>query len=121
MNRRKLLQNGTQVSEVGLGCMSFAGFYGATSEQEAHQTFATELDLGIDFLDTANIYGMGLSETIIGKFIKGDADKFAIATKGAVWDNPETGKRGFNNTATHLSTALDQSLTRLQVDQVALY
>jgi aryl-alcohol dehydrogenase-like predicted oxidoreductase len=82
---------------------------------------ATALDLGIDFLDTANIYGMGLSETIIGKFIKGDADKFAITTKGAVWGDQETRKRGFNNTATHLSTALDQSLTRLQVDQVALY
>ena len=92
MNRRKLLQNGRQVSEVGLGCMSFAGFYGATSEQEAHQTLATALDLGIDFLDTANIYGMGLSETIIGNFIKGDADKFVIATKGTVWDVSETGK-----------------------------
>ena len=93
--------------------MSFAAFYGATSEQKAHQTLATALDLEIDFLDTANIYGMGLSETVIGNFIKGDADKFAIATKGAVWDDPETGKRGFNKTATHLSTALDQSLTRL--------
>ena len=54
---------------------------------------ATALDLGTDFLDTANIYRMGLSETIIGNFIKGGADKFVITTKGAVWDDPETGKR----------------------------
>ena len=61
MKRRKLLQNGTKVSEVGLGCMSFAGFYGATSEAEAHRTLAAALDMGVNFLDTANIYGMGVS------------------------------------------------------------
>ena len=88
MKRRKLLQNGTKVSEVGLGCMSFAGFYGATSEAEAHRTLAAALDMGVNFLDTANIYGMGVSEHVIGSFLKGDDTKFVIATKGAVWDNP---------------------------------
>ena len=121
MKRRKLLQNGTEVSEVGLGCMSFAGFYGATSEAEAHRTLAAALDMGVNFLDTANIYGMGVSEHVIGSFLKGDDTKFVIATKGAVWDNPETGKRGFNNTCDHLRAELELSLTRLQVEQVALY
>ena len=121
MKRRKLLQNGTKVSEVGLGCMSFASFYGATSEAEAHRTLAAALDMGVNFLDTANIYGMGVSENVIGSFLKGDDTKFVIATKGAVWDNPETGKRGFNNSCDHLRAELELSLTRLQVEQVALY
>ena len=74
---------------------------------------ATALDLRIDFLDTANIYGMGLSETIIGNFIKGDADKFVIATKVRSGMFQKLEKWSFNNTASHLSTALDQYLTRL--------
>jgi aryl-alcohol dehydrogenase-like predicted oxidoreductase len=64
---------------------------------------------------------MGVSENVIGSFLKGDDTKFVIATKGAVWDNPETGKRGFNNSCDHLRAELELSLTRLQVEQVALY
>ncbi len=62
MKKRPLCANGKTVSEIGLGCMSFAGFYGPTTEEEAHKTLAAALDLGIDFLDTANVYGMGVSE-----------------------------------------------------------
>lgn len=121
MKRRPLLTTGTSVSEIGLGCMSFAGFYGPTSEREAHRTLAAARDLGIDFLDTANVYGNGLSEEIIGTFIKGDAGKFTIATKGAIWRDPQTGARGFNNKADHLRVELEKSLARLGVDHVALY
>lgn len=109
------------VSEVGLGCMSFAGFYGPTSQEEAHNTLAAALDLGIDFLDTANVYGRGVSETMIGAFLNGNADRFTIATKGAIWRDPKTGKRGFNNTEDHLRSELEKSLIRLGVDHVALY
>jgi aryl-alcohol dehydrogenase-like predicted oxidoreductase len=80
---------------------------------------ATALDLEINFLNTANIHVMDLSETIIGNFIKDDADKFVIATEGAVWDNQETGKRGFNNTVSNLHKALDQSIRRLKVNHLA--
>lgn len=121
MKKRKLRQDGKLVSEVGLGCMSFAGFYGATSEEEAHRTLAAALELGVDFLDTSNVYGMGVSETMIGTFIKGDAERFAIATKGAICRDPETGKRSFNNKEDHLRGELEKSLTRLGVDHVALY
>ncbi len=109
------------VSEVGLGCMSFAGMYGPTSEEEAHRTLAAALELGVDFLDTSNVYGMGVSESMIGSFIRGDAEKFTIATKGAICRDPETGKRSFNNRADHLRTELEGSLRRLGVDHVALY
>ncbi|MEP3279904.1 MAG: aldo/keto reductase [Stappiaceae bacterium] len=121
MKKRNLLSDGKYVSEIGLGCMSFAGFYGATTEQEAHATLAACLDLGIDFLDTANIYGNGLSETIIGTFLKGDADKFTIATKASIWRNPETGERGINNDPQHLRSELEKSLERLGVEHVGLY
>lgn len=121
MKKRALLSDGTKVSEIGLGCMSFAGFYGPTSEAEAHDTLAAALDLGIDFLDTANIYGNGVSEQTIGSFLKGDDSKFTIATKAAIYRDPATGQRGFNNKPDHLSAELDKSLRRLGVDHVALY
>jgi aryl-alcohol dehydrogenase-like predicted oxidoreductase len=121
MDRRGLLVDGTQVSAIGLGCMSFAGFYGQTTKAEAHRTLSAALDLGIDFLDTANVYGMGKSERIIGSFLKGDATRFTIATKAGIWRDPETGARGFNNQADYLRGELEASLKRLGVDHVALY
>jgi len=121
MKQRKLLVDGTMASEVALGCMSFAGFYGGTTEEEAHRTLAAALDMGVDCLDTANVYGNGRSEEIIGSFLKGDADKFTIATKGSIWRDPDTGARGFNNSADYLRGELEKSLTRLGVDHVALY
>ena len=90
MKKRRLLQSGKLVSEIGLGCMSFAGFYGPTDEKEAHDTLNTALDCGIDFLDTANVYGMGLSETMIGNYIKNNGNPFVIATKASISRDPET-------------------------------
>lgn len=101
--------------------MSFAGFYGPTTESEALKTLGAALDLGIDFLDTANVYGNGVSENIIGAFLNGDDSKFTIATKGSIWRNPETGERGFNNKPDYLRAELEKSLTRLRLDHVALY
>lgn len=121
MKQRKLRQDGKTVSEIGLGCWSFAGSYGATTEAEAHRTLAAAKDLGIDFLDTANVYGMGVSEQIIGSFLKGKASGFTIATKAGIWRDPETGKRGFNNKADYLRQELEGSLSRLGLEHVDLY
>lgn len=121
MKKRQIRQDGKMVSEIGLGCWSFAGAYGPTSEAEAHNTLSAALDLGIDFLDTANVYGMGASETIIGTFLKGDSTRFTIATKASIWRDPDTGVRGFNNKADHLRAELEKSLSRLGVEHVALY
>lgn len=121
LKHRQLLTDGTHVSEIGLGCLSFAGFYGPTSEAASHKTLSAALDLGINFLDTANVYGMGVSETMIGTFLKGEADKFIIATKGGIWRDPDTGERGFNNKPHHLREELEKSLMRLGLDHVALY
>jgi aryl-alcohol dehydrogenase-like predicted oxidoreductase len=121
MKKRRLLQSGKLVSEIGLGCMSFAGFYGPTDEKEAHNTLNTALDYGIDFLDTANIYGMGVSETMIGNYIKNNGNPFVIATKASISRDPETNERTFDNSSQHLETELNKSLERLGVDNVDLF
>ncbi|MFK5978825.1 MAG: aldo/keto reductase [Rhizobiaceae bacterium] len=121
MEKRQLGKNGPMVSAIGLGCMSFAGFYGATDEAESHATLAFAIDMGIDFLDTANIYGNGVSEKAIGSFLKQNPHEFTIATKGGIYRNPETNARGFNNSPEHLRAELEKSLTRLGVEHVALY
>ena len=121
MKKRRLLQSGKLVSEIGLGCMSFAGFYGPTDEKEAHDTLNTALDYGIDFLDTANVYGMGVSETMIGNYIKNNGNPFVIATKASISRDPETNERTFDNSSQHLETELNKSLERLGVDNVDLF
>nr|WP_299786432.1 aldo/keto reductase [uncultured Marivita sp.] len=121
MKQRQLFQTGKRVSEVGLGCMSFGGFYGATTEVEAHRTLSKALDLGVDFLDTANVYGLGVSEKMIGTFLTGDNTKFTIATKAGIWRDREHGNRGFNNQAEHLRAELEGSLKRLGIDHVDLF
>ncbi len=121
MNKRSLGNNGLDVSALGLGCWSFAGAYGPTDEAESHQTLAKALDLGIDFLDTANVYGGGVSEQVIGSFLKSNGIKFKIATKGGIKRAPGSTERVFDNKPEYLSEALDLSLERLGVDYVDLY
>ncbi|MCR9215415.1 MAG: aldo/keto reductase [Proteobacteria bacterium] len=121
MNKRPLGKNGLNVSALGLGCWSFAGAYGPTDEAESHQTLARALDLGIDFLDTANVYGGGLSEQVIGSFLKANGNSFKIATKGGIKRAPGSTERVFDNKPDYLAEALDLSLDRLGVEYVDLY
>jgi aryl-alcohol dehydrogenase-like predicted oxidoreductase len=121
MQKRELGKGGPKVSAIGLGCWSFAGSYGATDTAESHATLATALDLGIDFLDTANVYGNGISEKAIGAFIKDHPGRFKIATKGGIRRDPETGIRCFDNGPEHLRAMLERSLGYLGVDHVDLY
>jgi aryl-alcohol dehydrogenase-like predicted oxidoreductase len=103
--------------------MSFGGFYGATSEGESLRTLAGALDLGVDFWDTANVYGDGLSEQIIGKFLAEDQSrraKVTLATKFAIRRH-DNGSRFFDNSAAHIREALDASRKRLGVEHIDLY
>jgi len=119
MKQRRLGAGGPQVGAVGLGCMSFAGFYGATSMEVSHETLFAALDLGVTHLDTAEIYGMGVSEEVIGSFLKNNPNAgFSIATKGGIVTKP---KRHFNNSKEHLTASLDGSLKRLGVERIDLY
>ncbi|KGF70018.1 aldo/keto reductase [Hoeflea sp. BAL378] len=121
MKHRHLGTSGPRVSAIGLGCWNFAGPYGPTSEQESHETLAAARDLGIDFIDTANVYGMGVSEKVIGSFLKRHKGAFRIATKAAIRRDPSTGVRFFDNGPDHLRSELENSLRNLGVDHVDLF
>jgi aryl-alcohol dehydrogenase-like predicted oxidoreductase len=103
--------------------MSFGGFYGPTNEAESMRTLARALELGVDFWDTANVYGDGLCEQIIGKFLAEDKSrraKVTLATKFAI-RRRDDGARCFDNSAPHIREALDSSRKRLGVDHIDLY
>lgn len=119
---RPMGPNGPQVSAVGIGAMSFAGAYGATSEAESHATLDAARDLGVTHIDTSNIYGLGRSEEVIGSYLKtsGARDAFHIATKAGITKDAN-GKRSYDNSVEHLEAELDGSLRRLGIDCVDLF
>lgn len=125
MQKRRLGSDGPEISAVGIGAMSFAGVYGETTEAGAHAVLAAALDLGINHLDTSNVYGMGRSEQMVGSFLAKQGARgrelFRIATKAGITRDPATGKRSFNNRPEHLATELEGSLKRLGVEQVDLF
>ena len=119
MKTRRLGQNGQEVSAISLGCMNFTGFYGKTNKQESFSCLDAARDHGINFLDTAEVYGKGTSEELIGEYQKDRGYKFTIATKGGMVIG---GKRGENdNSEPALRKALEGSLKRLKTDHVELY
>lgn len=109
---------GPTIPQLGFGAMSFAGFFGATDEDTSLATLEAADKSGITFWDTANIYGMGVSETVLGKYIAANKPDIVLATKGAIVPGPP---RRIDNSASHLREELEKSLTRLQVDRVDLY
>lgn len=123
MERRPLGHTGKMVSSIGLGGMSFSDFYGPTDQAESFEVMELALELGINHIDTSNIYGMGRSETVIGEFLKahGGQSPFVIATKAGITSDPDTGERCFDNSAQHLRTQLEGSLKRLGLEQVDLF
>jgi aryl-alcohol dehydrogenase-like predicted oxidoreductase len=118
VDRRRL---GTlEVSEQGLGCMGMSAWYGPTDEQESIATIHRALELGIDFLDTADVYGQGDNEELVGRAIAGRRDEVVLATKfGNRWF--EDGRRTIDGTRDYVREAIDASLRRLNVDYVDLY
>jgi aryl-alcohol dehydrogenase-like predicted oxidoreductase len=121
MKTRRLGQTDCRISAIGLGAMNISGFYGPASEEEAFALFDRAVELGIDHLDTSNVYGNGHSEEVIGRYIASRGPVFQIATKAGICRDPETGTRFFDNSKAHLTAALDASLKRLGVEQVALF
>ncbi|WP_424985687.1 aldo/keto reductase [Microbulbifer sp. S227A] len=125
MQSRKLGRDGPEISAIGIGAMSFADFYGPTNEAESHAILDAALDFGITHLDTANVYGMGKSESAIGSYLagrgRGTRERFTIATKASITSDRETGRRVFDNSKHHLTQELDASLKRLGTDAVDLF
>jgi aryl-alcohol dehydrogenase-like predicted oxidoreductase len=121
MEQRKLGSQGMTVSAEGLGCMGMSAFYGPSDEAENLATLARALDLGINFFDTAEIYGPFKNEILLAKAFAGKRDKVQIATKvgSEVTDSGE--RLAVNGTAAYIKKAIDRSLKHLNTDYVDLY
>ena len=126
MEQRKLGTQGLEVSAEGLGCMGMSAFYGATDEDEGIATIQSALDLGVTFLDTAQLYGPMTNEDLVGRAIKGRRDECVLATKFARrMDDATPGDLStlgpLDGSAEHVRSSIDGSLQRLGVDHVDLY
>ena len=122
MPTRRLGKNGPLVSAQGLGCMGMSEFYGLGDEAESLATIYRAIELGITFLDTADMYGTGENEKLVGKAIRGKRDEVFLATKfGIVRDPNNPGIRGVNGSPEYVRASCDASLRRLGVEHIDLY
>jgi aryl-alcohol dehydrogenase-like predicted oxidoreductase len=119
--QRRLGRNGPLVSALGLGCMGMSEFYGATSEAQSLQTIDRALELGITFLDTADMYGFGANEELVGKALAGRRERVFLATKFGIVRDGDPNARGVDGSRAYVHRAIDASLRRLGVDHVDLY
>jgi aryl-alcohol dehydrogenase-like predicted oxidoreductase len=122
MEKRKLGKNGPTVSAIGLGCMGMSEFYGARDDRESVATIHRALDLGVTFLDTADVYGPHLNEELVGRAIRDRRDQVVLATKfGIVRDPAQPHLRGVNGQPEYVRSACEASLNRLGLGTIDLY
>jgi aryl-alcohol dehydrogenase-like predicted oxidoreductase len=119
--RRKLGPQGLEVSAIGLGCMGMSDFYGPSDEATNLRVLNAALDIGINFLDTADIYGVGANERLLAKVLQTRREEVVLATKFGIVRGPDGAVLGIDGTPEYVQAACDASLKRLGVDHIDLY
>jgi aryl-alcohol dehydrogenase-like predicted oxidoreductase len=121
MQRRQL--GTTTVAAIGLGCMGMSEFYGPTDEQQSLDTLHAALDAGVDFFDTADIYGRGRNEELLGRFLRGPGvrERVVLATKFGIVRTPSGARGGIDNSSAYLRACCEASLKRLGIETIDLY
>ena len=121
MRRRNLGREGLEVSEIGLGCMGMSEFYGTMDEDESIATLQRAIELGVTFLDTADMYGPWTNEKLVGEAISDRRDQVTLATKFGNVRGADGSFQGVNGRPEYVREACDASLGRLGVDPIDLY
>jgi aryl-alcohol dehydrogenase-like predicted oxidoreductase len=122
MEKRELGTQGLRVSALGLGCMGMSAFYGDRDDEESVRTIHRALDLGVNFLDTSDMYGPHTNEQLVGKAIADRRDEVVLATKfGIVFDPSNPQNRSISGRPDYVRDAVEGSLRRLGVDHIDLY
>ncbi len=121
MKKRRLGRNGPAVSAIGLGCMGMSEFYGPRDEAESVATLHRALDGGLDFLDTADVYGPFTNEELVGRAIRGRRQEVFLATKFGILRSADPAYRGVCGRPDYVRSACEASLKRLGVDVIDLY